>query len=72
MAKRNRDELVAIVQKLLDGEGDDAEVASWLAELSANLPHPAISDLIFYPTGDREPTAEEIVDEAMTVPPAVR
>ncbi len=60
-----RAELITIVQQLLDGEGDDAQVSSWLQQLRANLPHPAISDLIFYPVGDREPTAEEIVDEAL-------
>ncbi len=40
-----------------------------MAELEKLLPHPGVSDLIFYPK--REMTAEEIVDEALAYKPII-
>ncbi|HEY5962169.1 MAG TPA: bacteriocin immunity protein [Polyangiaceae bacterium] len=64
MNKLNRNELIALVQKILDIAGTEDEIAAWLTEFEANVPHPLASDLIFW--NDREPlTAESIVDEAL-------
>jgi hypothetical protein len=56
------DELIDIVRRLQQGEGTDEETLESLAILTAELPDPAVSDLIFY----RDPplTAEDVVAEA--------
>jgi hypothetical protein len=64
MTRLNRDELIALVQKILDAAGSDDEMAAWLTEFERNVPHPAASDLIYW--NPRQPlTAESIVDEAL-------
>ena len=66
----NRKHAVSLVQKLLDGGGEtEAEDSRIMAELKKLLPHPGISNLIFYPK--RPMTAEEIVDEALAYKPII-
>lgn len=68
----NRERLVALVERLLTGdfkseeEGDRA-----LAEFERQVPHPGASDLIFHWEGEfaSEPTAEEVVDRALSYRP---
>ncbi|HYO69712.1 MAG TPA: bacteriocin immunity protein [Archangium sp.] len=69
MSKLSREQLIEIARKLLSGGGDDAEVTSWIDELQANVPYPGVSDLIFYPEGNRDPTPEEVVDKALSYKP---
>lgn len=64
-----RDELVEIVRLLLD---PDALEPWWAAVLSAHVPHPAPSDLIYNPPADfpeSEQTPEGIVARALAYRP---
>ena len=61
------DELVGIVRRLQDFHGTEAEAHSLINKLKSSVPHPEVSDLIFYPK--REMTAEEIVAEALSYKP---
>ncbi|GAA1942040.1 hypothetical protein [Kitasatospora viridis] len=57
------DELVEIVRRVLAG---DPEGDYYLRLLTANVPHPRVSDLIFHPpTALRDASAEQIVEEAL-------
>ena len=58
-----RREMVELVERISAGAGTEAEQEEWLETLEANVPDPAVSDLIFWP--ERELTAEEIVDRAL-------
>ena len=61
-----RDELVEVTQRILDDPaGPDCDY--YLLILQANVPNPAISELIFRPAAGRKPTAAEIIDEAATL-----
>ena len=61
------DELVEIVRRLQSAEGTEAELYALMKKLERSVPHPAVTDLIFY--SDREMTAEEIVAEALSYKP---
>ena len=43
----------------------------WIGVLRANVPHPAISNLIFYPEGDEEVTPEEVIEKAFAYTPLI-
>ncbi|GIJ43464.1 hypothetical protein Val02_03500 [Virgisporangium aliadipatigenens] len=60
-----RDELVEIVRRVQDG-GGDAEF--YLRLLEANVVHPRVADLIFYPADDDD-SPERVVDEALRYRP---
>ena len=64
-----RHELVKTVAQLLDGTfATDEAVDEALTFLKARVPHPRMSDLIFWPRTefDHDPTADEIVDRALS------
>jgi hypothetical protein len=64
--------LVSIVTFLKSAEGTREEQDAALKELEARVPHPRVSDLIFWPTRegfDRELTPNEIVDAALAYRP---
>lgn len=63
MARFSRDELVELVRKILACEGTEEEVDEWQDLLEQNVPHPEVSDLMYF--SGREMTPEEIVDEAL-------
>ena len=66
----NRQRAVSLVKKMMTGGGaTEEEDRAIMAELERLLPHPGVSDLIFYPK--REMTAEEIVDEALAYKPII-
>jgi hypothetical protein len=57
------DELVEIVRRVLAG---DPESDYYLRLLEANVSHPRVSDVIFYPPAElRDASAEQIVDEIL-------
>jgi hypothetical protein len=65
----DRARLVELVEKLSEGAyPTEAEEDSALAEFEAAVPHPRASGLIFYPDDefDHEPTADEIVERALS------
>lgn len=64
-----QEELVEIVERIRNGD-DNTEF--YLAVLNVNLPHPRISDLIFWPENEGlsdESTSEEIVEVAINYKP---
>jgi hypothetical protein len=65
--RMSRDELVELVGKILACEGSEEELDEWQDLLEQNVPHPEVSDLMYY--SDREMTPEEIVDEALSYRP---
>ena len=60
-------QLVELVQKIGSSEGTEADIQAWLMLVESNVPHPAVSDLLFYP--DKEMTPEEIVEVALSYQP---
>jgi hypothetical protein len=63
-----RDELVEVTQRILNDPADP-DCPYYLLILQANVPHPAITGLIFWPAAGTEPTAEEIIDQALAYRP---
>ncbi|WP_225848792.1 e9imm peptide [Streptomyces sp. HPF1205] len=66
-----RETAVALVQKIMDADyADDAEAHNVLEALDRALRCPTgyVSDLIFWPKG-QEPTAGEVVDQALAYRP---
>ncbi len=61
------EELVEIVRRLQTAEGTEAELDALMEKLERSVPHPEVSDLIFY--SEREMTAEEIVAEVLSYKP---
>lgn len=62
-----RDQLIELVKKIVQAEGTEEEIDLLIETLEANVPHPEVSDLIFYP--EEEMTPEEIVDKALAYKP---
>ncbi|MFC0843455.1 hypothetical protein ACFH04_06865 [Streptomyces noboritoensis] len=63
----SRDELVECVRRLLTAS---PESGYYLRLLEANVPHPRVSDLVFYPSDAlKDASAERIIDEAMKYRP---
>src|SRR4051794_39613412 len=66
-----RNEMIALVERILRAEGTAAEQSADIERFEANCKHPDGSDLIFWPHGvphdpsTPERTAEEIVNRAM-------
>lgn len=62
--KLKKEELIELVRKIMCAEGTEEEIDKWMDVLEANVPHPEVSDLIFYPKKEMSP--EEIVEEALS------
>ncbi|MGW9372239.1 hypothetical protein ACWGVR_19720 [Streptomyces xanthophaeus] len=63
VADITRDELVEIVRRLLTAS---TESDYYLRLLEANVSHPRLSDMVFHPSDSpQDPSAEQIVDEAL-------
>ncbi len=67
MKKPNREQLVNLVKKIRQAEGSEEEISQWIDTLHACVPHPEVSDLIFY--SKDELTDEQIVDKALSYKP---
>ena len=65
----SRAELIALVTRIMMAEGTEDEINEMITQLEENVPHPAVTDLIFYPEGDEDPTPEEVVDTALAYEP---
>jgi hypothetical protein len=66
-----REELLELIRRICNGEGEEHETSFYFELLAANVPDPRISDLIYWPgeyfgDGDnqRELTPEQILDTA--------
>lgn len=63
-----RVEALRLTTYLMSGERSEAEQEAALAELQALVPHPRVSDLIYWPSRegfDRELSPDEVVRVAM-------
>jgi len=62
-----REQLLELIVKLSEGDGTEQDEDDWLMLIEANVPRPAVSDLIFY----REPSLspEEVLEEALSYKP---
>ncbi|MBQ8568988.1 MAG: bacteriocin immunity protein [Oscillospiraceae bacterium] len=61
-----RDELLTILRKIMNHECSEREEIGLLSLLGNSTPHPAISDLIYWPPDNKELTPEEIADIALS------
>ncbi|TCC65450.1 hypothetical protein E0H73_00425 [Kribbella pittospori] len=67
-----REELVRLVTYLMSGDGTDEEQDTALRELVAQVLHPRVSNLIFWPNHegfDHDLTPHEVVDIALAYRP---
>ncbi|MFB8085086.1 e9imm peptide [Streptomyces sp. NPDC055992] len=66
-----RETAITLVQKVMDVEYDEDEMAGVLDQLDRALSCPSgyVSDLIFWPKDMQEPTAVQVVDRALAYQP---
>jgi hypothetical protein len=61
--KLTRDQLVRLVEDIVNVRGSEEEIHEWLGQVQDSVPHPNVSDLIYY--SDVELSPNEIVDVAL-------
>ena len=67
MARLTRTELIALVEQLFSCRGTPAQENEWITALEQNVPHPAITDLMYW--SDEELSPAQIVDRALAYKP---
>ncbi|MBJ8030331.1 bacteriocin immunity protein [Bacillus cereus group sp. N21] len=65
--KITRAELISLVSKLVECEGTEKEIDEMIEVVERNVPHPEVSDLLYW--NDEELTPEQIVDIALAYKP---
>ena len=60
----DRAKLIELVQALMNGTPSEEEDHAYLSLVQRYVPHPAVADLIYWPKNG-EPTAEQVIDEAL-------
>lgn len=70
----NKQQLIGLVQELMRGKGDEQQIKEWGDLIDRSTPGPwgYVFDLIFYPHLNglgTAPTAEEIVEKALSYKP---
>lgn len=70
----SKQQLIDLVQEIMQGRGDDQQIAAWHELIDRSVPCPAgyVFDLIFYPDlygMGRTPTAQAIVEKALSYKP---
>lgn len=68
MDKLTREELIELTEKIMNCCGSEKEIDDMIMILEKNVPHPEVSDLIFW--GNNK-TADEIVDIALNYKPII-
>lgn len=63
-----KEELIKLVEKIKKCEGTEEEIDAMIKLLERNVPHPEVSDLIFW---DEEKTPQEIVELALSYKPII-
>ena len=58
-----RSEIIELVRRVIDAAGNEEELDACISAVSAAVPHPRWTDLIFF--DDRELSPEEVVEEAL-------
>ena len=67
LKKLTREELINLVNRIVECEGSEEEIDEMIEVGKRNVPHPEISDLIYW--NDEELTPEQIVDKALEYKP---
>ena len=62
-----RDELIALVEKIMKCQGTEKEIDDMIEELQRNVIDPEVTNYIFY----EENTPEEVVDKALAYKPII-
>ncbi|WP_454054447.1 bacteriocin immunity protein [Clostridium sp. Marseille-Q7071] len=62
-----REELISLVSKIVECEGIEEEIDEMIEVVERNVPHPEVSDLIYWNEEDLIP--EQIVDIALAYKP---
>ncbi len=62
----SKEELIKLVEKIKNCEGTEEELDGMIELLENNVPHPEVSDLIFW---GEEKTPQEIVELALSYKP---
>ena len=65
--KLTREELINLVNRIVGCEGSEEEIDEMIEVVKRNVPHPEISDLIYW--NEEELTPEQIVDKALEYKP---
>ncbi|GAA0123011.1 MAG: bacteriocin immunity protein [Clostridium argentinense] len=63
LKKLTREELINLVNRIVECEGSEEEIDEMIEVVKRNVPHPEISDLIYW--NEEELTPEQIVDKAL-------
>lgn len=63
----NKDELIELVRKIIEVEGTEEEIDTYVDKVSKAVPHPEWMGLIYY--DDRDLTPEQVVEEALAYKP---
>ncbi|MGY1462024.1 bacteriocin immunity protein [Bacillus toyonensis] len=67
LKKLTREELINLVNKIVESEGTEEEIDTMIEVVKRNVPHPELSDLIYW--NDEDLTPEQIVDIALAYTP---
>ena len=59
--------MINLVNRIVECEGSEEEIDEMIEVVKRNVPHPEISDLIYW--NDEELTPEQIVDKALEYKP---
>ncbi len=70
-----RTELIALANKILEGDGSETEIDALMEQFDQNVPHPDGASLLFYPehgsASGYAPSAEEVVDKCLAYRPII-
>jgi len=64
----SKEELIELVEKIKKCEGTEEEIDDMIELLEKNVPHPEVSDLIFW---GEEKTPQEIIELALSYKPII-
>ncbi|APM39450.1 bacteriocin immunity protein [Clostridium kluyveri] len=67
LEKLTREELISLVSKIVECEGTEEEIDEMIEIVKRNVPHPEVSDLIYW--NEEELTPKQIVDIALAYKP---
>jgi len=63
----SKEDLIELVRKIMNVEGTEEEIDDMIDILKSSVPHPEVSDLIYWNENDLTP--EQIVEQALNYKP---
>ncbi|MFP3387637.1 bacteriocin immunity protein [Brevibacillus sp. SIMBA_040] len=67
MKQLSKEDLIELVGKIMNVEGSEEEFDRMIEILKQSVPHPEVSDLIFWNENDLTP--EQVVEQALSYKP---